>query len=295
MYAELVAGAWGDGAPLGLHALWAMLGIGAAVLVLVRAWWRSGSARVRCGAHRHPRHRCRRVTGLLTAQRGSATLEFAMVFPLVLGLVLVMLQTALVMGGQLFVHYAAFAATRSAIVHIPADRPGEGHNEIVIGATEPDSKFAIIRRAAVLAVMPVSGEWSADASEGEPIDTQALTEALADYFHAHGQMPPRWITDKVPARLRYAQANTEITLLDAEGELADREKISEREPITVRVRHRLNLSIPYARAVFSDGRHTQGGAYTVVEAQTTLTNEGLDPTLPDPPVPTRYDQLEDDE
>ena len=53
--------------------------------------------------------------------QGTATIEFALVMPIMLFLILLLAQTTFVMAGNLFVHYAAFAATRSAIVYIPAD------------------------------------------------------------------------------------------------------------------------------------------------------------------------------
>ena len=290
------------GAPM-LVALAALAG---ATAMIARAWYRRESVRQ---DSRRPRWSLAQLVALFGAQRGSATLEFAMVFPILLGLVLVMLQTALLMGGQLFVHYAATAATRSAIVYIPMDLPGEPRNEIDIGSSWSDSKFSTIRRAAVFALVPVSGELAPDEmhiAPMAPFDTAEFTEALSDYFHSLGQTPPAWVARHVPPRMRYAYAYTEVTLVrkqqndsDTVGfvDLTEAEigRFDVRDPVTVRVRHRLNLSIPYARAVFSDGRHAHGGAYTVVEAQTTLTNEGLNPELPEPPDLPRRDRMEDDE
>ena len=59
-----------------------------------------------------------------------------------------------------------------------------------------------------------------------------------------------------------------------------------RDPVTVRVTHRLHLAIPYVNALFSDGvlDASQGtGRYALVTAQSTLTNEGVYDDLPPKP------------
>ena len=56
-----------------------------------------------------------RLCRALAAEGGTATLEFCMVIPIVLFLILLLVQSTLLMVGNQFVHYAAFAATRSAV------------------------------------------------------------------------------------------------------------------------------------------------------------------------------------
>lgn len=255
---------------------------GALLLALaVRAWWR---------LHRRPS-----LIGLIHNQRGTATMEFVLVFPIVLGLVLVLIQTTLVMVGHQFVHYAAFAATRSAITTIPADRPTwsmEARNRITLqrGA----GKFDRIHSAAVFALMPISGELDEGAAQ------PALEAGLTSYFERDGVSVPAWVSRKAAARWRYADRHTEIALLETEmaGDgvsfrpLRGTQMFGPIDPVTVRVAHRLNLSVPYARAIFADGAHENGGAYANVAAQYTLTNAGIDPTLPPEPVLPREDRYE---
>lgn len=295
MMAPSLTGAADAPGPLGappVPVLLALAALTAAALGLtLRAWWRS--------------HRRRRLPALRGATRGTATLEFALVFPIVLGLTLILLQTTLVMAGQLFVHYAAFTATRSAAVYIPSDQSlDRGLPRNMIAPTPGTPKFDAIRRAALIALMPVSGEVSAGGREASAVDGEALGDALAFYFRAHGRTPPAWVRDKAADRLRYAELATEITLLRtnaAGGEVTFTpltggayHTFAPREPVTVRVAHRLNLSIPYARVVFADGRD-EHAVYTRVLSQHTLTNEGIDPALPPPPDLPRRDQMQDDE
>ncbi len=70
----------------------------AALVVLVRLLWRMGAAGRRKG---------------VTSQGGSVMLEFALVFPFILLLVCTMVQSMLLMAGNLCVHYAAFCAAHA--------------------------------------------------------------------------------------------------------------------------------------------------------------------------------------
>ena len=214
---------------------------------------------------------------------------------------LILLQTTLVMVGQGFVHYAAFAATRSAIVYIPYDGTAENatpRNVIYTGASDP--KFEAIHSAAAFAVMPVCGRLESGA-----INTTQFTQGLRTYHDQFGQDPPAWIELQAADRLRYAVENTEVTLVRTTAtdgavdfhELPPRttHRFAPRDPITVSVQHQLNLSVPYARAIFTDGQHTTvdgEGAYTNVQAQYTLTNEGVDPAMPPEPELPREDRTE---
>jgi hypothetical protein len=226
-----------------------------------------------------------------TREAGTATVEFALVFPIVLFLMLTLIQTTLLMAGNLFVHYSAFAATRSAITQIPRDLRGlggEGPNAVIAVGS---AKLEAIRRSAYFAVVPACGRL-----ESAGIATDDFVGGLRRYFASSGQAVPRWVDTLAADRLRYAAANTTVQLLETLvvlghvqfNELPAREEFvfGPKDPVTVRVRHRLNLSIPYARALFADGRHDTAvgrGAYADVTAQFTLTNEGFDPALPPPP------------
>ena len=93
---------------------------------------------------------------------GTATMEFVLVFPILLFFSLLLAQTTLLAGANAFIHYAAFAATRSAIVQIPTGYAPDESPNVIINA-DGHTKHDIIRRAAVFALVPVSGRLSPEA------------------------------------------------------------------------------------------------------------------------------------
>lgn len=228
-------------------------------------------------------------------ERGVATIEFALVMPVVLFLILILAQTAVLMASQFFVHYASFAATRVAIVQIPRDLSpvgGEEHN--VISPRRGSPKFDAITRAAQIAVMPVSGR-----DESSDVDELAFAAALESHFTELGKTTPRWVQTLAGERMAYAVEHTEIELLIDSGvdDGEDLEPIlwshtyEPRETVIVNVAHRLNLAVPYVRAIFADGYHqTLHGetAYAEVSATSALPLAGVDPALPvEPSLPRR--------
>jgi len=239
----------------------ALLVLGAAALAAAgRVLWRAGEA-----------GRQRRRTG----EEGGAILEFAMVMPIAMFLALVMAQSALLMVGNLLVHYAAYAAARSAVVQIPDSKQGvEPHNYVdpnPWGSLKMDS----IRGAAEYAVLPM-GCGHADYPEG---DADQLNAGIARMYDAYGLRPPNWVGGYLARKLNYVRQHTVVTL-DAP---ANGDTYGEQEDIRVRVRHTLYLSVPLARAVFE-----QLGSEDIVQldfgagergmnvyAECTLRNEGL--------------------
>jgi len=229
------------------------------------------------------------VRRALLAERGTATVEFCMVLPVLLFLILILVQSTLLMVGNQFVHYAAFAATRSAIVYIPQDYPYDGEPRNYLIPEPGTQKFDAIRAAAYLAVAPVGGK-----SDGRftDINTAGYVSGLSEYLMDQTGQEPRWVDRLAEARLQYAAEHTEVQVLtttveDDEVELDEvliiGHKFAEREAVTVRIEHEFNLSVPYVRAIFADGEHSGGGRYALVTAQYTLTNEGMDPELPPAP------------
>ena len=245
------------------------------------------------------RARVSRVAGravrALMADTGTATIEFCMVVPIILFLVLILVQTTLLMVGNHFVHYAAFAATRSAIVYIPSENVYEPANVIQPHVDSP--KYQAIRAAACLALVPVSGKLE----QNSEVLPDGYVEGLHAYFASYGQDSPKWVDTLAAERLNYAVANTTVEIMETEvigdddvnfyaiGSNEDY-PFGPRDAITVRVTHRLNLSVPYVRAIFDDGDHPDGnGKYTIVSAHYTLTNEGVITALPEQPELPRRD------
>lgn len=250
-----------------------------AIPALMRAMWRLGRAR-----------EARRTTLIRNAD-GTATLEFVLILPILLFLVLTLAQTTLLMGANVFIHYAAFAATRSAIVYIPSDQNYlEPPNAIMLDDESP--KYTAIRRAAVFSLVPIAGRLRTR----DVVDADAFTTAVSQYYTLYGRQVPSWVDQLLADRLRYADANTRVALIEirsqgdqivtyemAAGSLAT---VGPRDPITVRVVHQQNLAMPYIGMIFEDGRLDDahgGNRYSTVAAQYTLTNEGIVDWLPPPP------------
>ena len=247
--------------------------------------------RAREGACAPQRVAASRLSCVVSGESGTATVEFCMVVPVVLFLCLVLVQSTLLMVGNQFVNYAAFAAARSAIVYIPQDYTATGEPRNTIVPQTGKLKFDAIRAAAYLAVAPVCGKRE---DSVDSLLTDDFVAGLGDYYANYGQDAPRWVETLAAARLRYAAANTDVRVmytLITRGEVEQFDTEPEgyytfgpHEAVTVRIEHKLNLSVPYVRGLFADGEHGDGrGSYALVTAQYTLTNEGVDPDLPGPP------------
>ena len=124
----------------------AVLGVVAALLIVLRP------------VHTDP-YRARAERGLHADQGGAAAVEMALLFPLAVLIFLTIIQAALLFNANMVVHYAGFAAARMATVVVPMDMgdiSDEGRN-LVYGPKQGISeKREMIRRAAVLALVPIS-------------------------------------------------------------------------------------------------------------------------------------------
>ncbi len=234
----------------------------------------------------------RRLIEIVTSDSGTATVEFALVCPVLLFMALLLAQTTLVMSGNLFVNYAAYMATRAAIVQIPIDRVEEGYESANQFSNSPDSsKYRAIQRAAALALLPVAGQLK----QGNDAVTSQLAFGMAKYYQNYGKEPGNWVTKQLEAKANYAMQNTAIALYETEPQ-ADKVVYKElppegftfgpRDPITVRVEHKFSLAFPYVGAAFADGRlpdNAGGGLYTKITASCTLTNEGIIDAFPEIP------------
>lgn len=222
----------------------------------------------------------------------TATIEFTMVFPILLFLMMLLTQSSLLMGARLVVNHAAFAATRSAVVVIPTNHIDRLEPYNTVQGYADSYKTKRIRQVATLALLPVAGKM--EESFGDTINPQPLVDGLTRYYQAYNREAPFWIERYMPDRLRYAAANTSVTILRTrvQNETLELEPIvgehtfGPRDPITVRVTHRMNLAVPYVGMLFADGRHaaSEGGTlYTNITSQCTLTNEGVVNALPPTP------------
>jgi hypothetical protein len=206
-------------------------------------------------------------------QSGNVIIEFAMLIPVILVLSLLMLQSSMLMGGYMTVHYSSYCAARAAIVYVPedyTDLSGEGWNVVDIygGSSQ---KMSRIRDAAIWAVMPVS-----DATyESESSRADFLSSGLKDLYSAYGKEAPKWVDSFLAKKFAYAEENTTVDL----DPPLDGMRFGEHEDLHVTVRHNLYLNVPYAGAILGaldpDGVELANGKYAIrVEVPCTLTNEG---------------------
>lgn len=262
-------------------------------LVLLRAAFCSRGSQVRRSSHVGPRETLRRAAARLHAESGTATVEFVLVFLPGLLICLLVLQCMLLFSGNLFVHYAAYAATRSAIVNTPAlnraiDPFYPASYKIEVG----DGVHRRAERAAAFAVAPVSGPAGSSGA-----DAVGFTAGLESLYAAYERDAPRWVETLTGARLTYALRHTQVgvyrTDVDVDRRVTltdlgtDRLNLGPKDPVTLGVTHRLHLSIPIVSALFADGTHaTLDGdtPYASVTATCTLSLEGVDRFLPPEPV-----------
>ncbi len=235
----------------------------------------------------HRRRAVKRVLKRLHGDSGVATVEFVLVFPVALMTVLVLLQTTLMMAGNVFVHYAAFVGARSAIVQAPTGARGGG-GALTQGGDGP--KWQAVERSAAFAMAPVSGKIN-DGAEGE-----RLASGLRSMYGGLDAEVPGWVDSLAGQRLNYALAHTEAQLYYTRVRRGNVDFVevgngatiqyNPKSPVTVGVTHKLHLSIPYASVLFSGGTHaTAGGTthYSEINATSTLTLEGYDRNLPEAP------------
>lgn len=245
---------------------------------------------------------------LASSEHGTATIEFTLVFPILLFLSLMLLQSTLLMGGNIFVHYAAYSAARSAIVQIPSNSMNNGYPPLTEGATDANqlvssfgnTKFDAIHRAAVLALVPVSGRELSITSQ--LIDETLYVEAMTMFFRNYGGTPPNWVERLLADRVRYAAEYTDIEVGRVEREtessvafiwMGDGETwdFKQKDAVAVRVIHDFNLSVPWASLVFADGDNDSPGPgkFATMTARAILTNEGIRDELPPRPDLPRID------
>ena len=167
-------------------------------------------------------------------------LEFTLVFPFILLLVCTMVQSMLLMAGNLCVHYAAFCAGRTAVVHIPRSLAGEPTNFVEAGQASP--KMTAIKASAVWPLLPIS--CGAD-DYPVSVDASSLQSGITEYFSSYSGTPPNWV-NQLPTRMSYAMDKTNVTLdPPVSGGL-----YAEHEDIVAHVDHTFYLSIPYLAKAF---------------------------------------------
>lgn len=147
----------------------------------------------------------------------------AFVFPIGLMVFLILMQAALLFNANMVVHYAAFAAARMAIVAVPMDMEDtEEWANLVWPATEDSqgqsAKLELIRRAAVLALTPVSAPLEGGAAGGTTgstlgsVDLGGATRQAFQFLEAKNRA---WFR-RIQRQYQYADTYTKIELAEPE-------------------------------------------------------------------------------
>jgi len=201
-------------------------------------------------------------------------IEFVLVLPIAMVIVLLMVQSSMLMGAYLCVNYSSYCAARAAVTIVPAELGDEWPNVV---ANESDTagseKISRIHQAAVWAVMPIGYGAYEQASPYADVLVDGLESLLGQYNLSSWPA----LRKRLGRKLAYAAQNTTVRLTPP----ADGLQYAEHEDLTVTVRHNLYLSVPYASLLLArlDGEHSvkiAPGRYAVwVEIPCTLTNEGV--------------------
>ncbi len=191
--------------PLALRCL-ALIAGGMVVLGLVAAAMVRLEARGRPG---HPR-------GLHGNQDGTAAIEFVLLLPVAVMVFLVVTQSALLFNANVMVQYAAWAAMRVATTVVPFTFGDELRNLVnnPDGGTSSE-KLAMIRRAAAMALVPISGGIpSSVASVGDSAG-QAIRQETAAAFSNLSEKERHWFA-RIEPQYNYAWYYTQIDLAKPE-------------------------------------------------------------------------------
>ena len=231
-----------------------MLGCLLVCYILIGALWRLG---------RRPRR---------SGQDGSAAVEFALVLPIAITVVLLMIQAMLMVTGVLVIHHAAYTAVRAATVWVPEKLYNEPRN--VVEEAGASAKLARIKTAAVFKLLPISASEGVQSGYGGG-DVAWLQEGLRGFYSYYGQKPPAWIQHKIPGKWDYAWRNTEVALYPPENGAV----YGDHEELRLWLKHTQHLGVPYAsrmmELVGAAERVGYGGLIGFdVEVVYTLTNEG---------------------
>ena len=206
-------------------------------------------------------------------QSGLIVIHFVLVLPILLCLLLVIFQITLIVHAKLVVNYAAFAATRSAIVVIPSavfsrsSKKIERENEI--DGKDPDGpKMKMIRWSAAVACTGISPPLDKVLARIGTIDIPSNEERMIALAALH----PR--TGEVLSRAGYSLSKSN-TKVEVRVEKKGNGKAGAWSLVTARVTHRYYLTVPFANRVLGKpftfaGLLSLGAYYAEISEEYTL-------------------------
>jgi hypothetical protein len=140
-------------------------------------------------------------------QGGTAAIEMTLLLPIALVMFLMIIQAVLVFNARMVMNYAAFAASRVAIVVVPRDMESEGPNLVWPYYVGASAKVEKMRMAAVLALIPISPKMAGEVDElGLSLDNQ-----LQMLFSGEDSLHPWWV-NRVKAQYRFANQFTDVSI-----------------------------------------------------------------------------------
>ncbi len=279
-----------------------------AVLVGLAAFGGVVAAMVRSGGA----GRWARVGRFNADQDGTAALEMVILFPIGLMVLLIVTQSALLFNANVVVHYSAFSAARVATTVVPLEIGEETQNLVHnpdYGGNPPSVKLEMLRRAAVLAILPVAAYMETTGTG----DGSIVEDHTSGAFNAYGEDEEDWF-HRIQPQYAYADEFTTLDLAQpahwrdgdphADCPYHHRRRgewnplvpgqydwvrfcpyWEERmdywwwEDLIVRVKHKFALQVPYAGALMkdADGEMEVAGEkvyFTEIKAIGKLSNEG---------------------
>ena len=167
---------------------------------------------------------------------GTGMLDFLLVFPIFMMIVLIIVQLLMLLNARILVGYAAYTAARSAAVNLD------------------DGATFRYERAAALACMPISPDFGRVPSllQAYLIGRNGGNLGL---FVTFSTLPFEWslfahtpdssrYARRLPGKLRYAALATEVQVSQADS-------AGPRDPFTLEVTHRYYLDVPYSGEIFA--------------------------------------------
>ena len=232
-------------------------------------------------------------------ESGQAMTEVAVTFPILLITTLILMQLALLYQAKNVVTYAAFAATRAAIVWIPVQAGAEGKGTINVDGGD---KYDKVHQAAAMACVPISPRASV-VLDGLPFVGDligAAFDVFEDIFASLG-LAGEMIDN---ARQRYAFSTFATSLTFYNGTEDGLEELSgevawaypDGGDVGVKVMHRYYLPIPLANRIIGNDWSiidlgpifslSLPGQYTDISSRVVLPLEG---ETGNPPITGFYD------
>jgi len=167
----------------------------------------------RCTDRPHPP-----VWRVFRDEGGTAAVEMLLALPIMIMIILVILQAVLLWNALIVFHYAGYAAARSAVSIISCNLEISGEEPYRMfdddSSLTPDSiKMARIRRAAMLALLPVSGRMATSAYSTDPEMTgeQAAQLVQGALQTAGEDIDQPWIR-RIADQYRYADTFTRVAV-----------------------------------------------------------------------------------